>query len=92
MRKIETTFTHATFTWINSSPRLAEKPTPSPGRWALGHLDEFWPDVKDSRWIGGDAEAWERFPYWLDGAVPLAFILNDEQINCKSNPLCQYHP
>jgi len=25
-----------------------------------GHLDEFWPDVARSRWIGGDAEGWER--------------------------------
>lgn len=48
-----------------------------------GHLDEFWPDVKDSRWIGGNAEAWERFPYWLDGAIPLAFILNDKQLKAK---------
>ena len=28
-----------------------------------GHLDEFWPDVKDSGWIGGQAEGWERAPY-----------------------------
>jgi hypothetical protein len=27
-----------------------------------GHLDEFWPSVKDSRWIGGEAEGWERGP------------------------------
>jgi len=31
-----------------------------------GHLDEFWPDVARSRWFGGDAEGWERAPYWLD--------------------------
>jgi DUF1680 family protein len=41
-----------------------------------GHLDEFWPDVARSRWFGGDAEGWERAPYWLDGAIPLAFILD----------------
>ena len=28
-----------------------------------GHLDEFWPDIKDSAWIGGQAEGWERMPY-----------------------------
>ncbi len=48
-----------------------------------GHLDEFWPDVADSRWIGGDAEGWERGPYWLDGAVPLAYLLNDERLKSK---------
>ncbi|MCJ7551886.1 MAG: hypothetical protein MUQ30_19630, partial [Anaerolineae bacterium] len=43
-----------------------------------GHLDEFWPDVRDSQWFGGEAEAWERAPYWLDGIIPLAYTLNDE--------------
>jgi hypothetical protein len=45
-----------------------------------GHLDEFWPDVKNSGWFGGDAEAWERAPYWLDGFVPLAYLLDDENM------------
>lgn len=48
-----------------------------------GHLDEFWPDVARSRWIGGDAEGWERGPYWLDGMVPLAYGLDDEQLKAK---------
>ena len=42
-----------------------------------GHLDEFWPDLKDSAWIGGTGEGWERMPYWLDGAIPLAWLLDD---------------
>lgn len=42
-----------------------------------GHLDEFWADVGESGWIGGGAEGWERGPYWLDGVVPLAFLLQD---------------
>jgi hypothetical protein len=42
-----------------------------------GHLDEFWPDVRDSQWFGGTAEGWERAPYWLDGAIPLAWLLDD---------------
>ena len=48
-----------------------------------GHLDEFWPDVADSQWIGGNAEGWERGPYWLDGAVPLAFLLDDGTLKGK---------
>ena len=42
-----------------------------------GHLDQIWPDVRDSAWIGGDREGWERVPYWLDGFAPLAYLLNN---------------
>ncbi len=45
-----------------------------------GHLHEFWPDVKDSAWFGGSAEGWERAPYWLDGAVPLAWLIDDARL------------
>lgn len=48
-----------------------------------GHLDEFWPDVAQSGWIGGSAEGWERGPYWLDGVVPLAFLLDDPALKTK---------
>jgi hypothetical protein len=48
-----------------------------------GHLDEFWPDIKDSAWFGGRAEGWERVPYWLDGVVPLAFALEDGALEAK---------
>ena len=48
-----------------------------------GHLDEFWPDVADSQWFGGNAEGWERAPYWLDGAIPLAWLLDDEQLKAR---------
>jgi len=45
-----------------------------------GHLHEFWPDIQDSAWIGGKAEGWERVPYWLDGVVPLAVLLDDARL------------
>ncbi len=48
-----------------------------------GHLDEFWPDIKDSAWFGGAAEGWERVPYWLDGLIPLAYQLDDERLKAK---------
>jgi len=48
-----------------------------------GHLDEFWPDVKDSAWFGGSADGWERAPYWLDGVIPLAWLLDDAALKSK---------
>ncbi|MCG6926974.1 MAG: glycoside hydrolase family 127 protein [Acidobacteria bacterium] len=48
-----------------------------------GHLDEFWPDVGQSRWFGGDAEGWERAPYWLDGVIPLAWALDDPALKAR---------
>lgn len=44
----------------------------------LGNLDKIWPDVRDSKWLGGDREGWERLPYFLDGFIPLAYLLRDE--------------
>lgn len=45
-----------------------------------GNLDKIWRDVRDSAWIGKDAEGWERVPYWLDGFIPLAWLLDDEDM------------
>ncbi len=46
-----------------------------------GNLHKIWPDIRDSKWVGGDREGWERVPYWLDGFIPLAYLLeNDEMI------------
>jgi hypothetical protein len=48
-----------------------------------GNLDDFWPVLVNSSWRGGDGDAWERSPYYLDGLVPLAYILNDERLISK---------
>ena len=45
-----------------------------------GNLDKIWPDVRDSAWIGGTAEGWERVPYWLDGFIPMAYLLEDTDL------------
>jgi uncharacterized protein len=50
-----------------------------------GHLDEFWPDVgPNSGWLGGAGEPWERGPYYLDGLLPLAYMLEDEKLIAKA--------
>jgi DUF1680 family protein len=49
-----------------------------------GHLDETWPDVgSNSGWLGGTGESWERFPYFLDGLIPLAWMLDDARLKNK---------
>ncbi len=49
-----------------------------------GNLDIIWPDVRDSSWIGGDKEGWERVPYWLDGFIPLAYLLDDSDMIARA--------
>ncbi len=49
-----------------------------------GNLDKVWPDVRDSQWIGGSCEGWERVPYWLDGFIPLAYLLEDEDMIARA--------
>ena len=39
---------------------------------------------ESNAWLGGDGDAWERGPYWIDGLLPLAYILNDETLKAKA--------
>ena len=51
-----------------------------------GHLDEVYSNVVGTRnaWLGGDGDAWERGPYWIDGLLPLAYILDDKDLKAKA--------
>ena len=51
-----------------------------------GHLDEIYPEVvgESNGWLGGDGDGWERGPYWIDGLLPLAYILNDDSLKAKA--------
>ncbi len=49
-----------------------------------GHLDEIYSKVKDDNgWLGGKGDGWEETPYWLDGALPLAYLLDDKALQEK---------
>jgi hypothetical protein len=56
-----------------------------------GHLDEFWADVgPNSAWLGGSGEGWERGPYYLDGLLPLAYLLDDPKLIAKTGPWIEW--
>ena len=57
-----------------------------------GHLPLFWADVENSSWIGGSADTnlHERFPYWLNGIVPLAYQLDDPQLKAMVEKYISY--
>jgi DUF1680 family protein len=51
-----------------------------------GHLDSIYELVcgDNNGWLGGTGDGWERGPYWLDGLVPLAYLLDDENLKAKA--------
>ncbi len=50
-------------------------------RGGTGRLEQLWPDVgPSSGWLGGPGECWERGPYYLDGLVVLAEVLDDDDL------------
>ena len=59
---------------------------------ATGHMDELYPQVMGKRngWLGGDGDQWERGPYWIDGLLPLAYILDDKQLKEKARPWVEW--
>lgn len=59
---------------------------------ATGNLDKLYPLVMGKRngWLGGDGDQWERGPYWIDGLLPLAYILNDKELIEKTKPWVEW--
>jgi hypothetical protein len=59
---------------------------------ATGQLDKLYPLVMGSRngWLGGDGDQWERGPYWIDGLLPLAYILDDDALKAKVQPWIEW--
>lgn len=59
---------------------------------ATGNLDNLYPAVMSNRngWLGGDGDQWERGPYWLDGLLPLAYLLDDKALIAKTKPWVEW--
>ena len=50
-----------------------------------GHIEEIWEDLgPNSGWLGGEGESWQQGPYYLDGFIPLAYLLRDESLMRKA--------
>jgi len=51
-----------------------------------GKLDSIYSLVcgENNGWLGGSGDCWERGPYWIDGLVPLAYILDDKNLIGKA--------
>ncbi|MDR2384404.1 MAG: glycoside hydrolase family 127 protein [Tannerella sp.] len=59
---------------------------------ASGQMDILYPEVMGTRngWLGGDGDQWERGPYWIDGLLPLACILDDKTLKEKVQPWIEW--
>jgi hypothetical protein len=59
---------------------------------ATGNLDVLYSQVTGQRngWLGGDGDQWERGPYWIDGLLPLAYILDDKALKDKVQPWIEW--
>ena len=55
---------------------------------ATGMAEELYPakdDLgKNTDWLGGDGNSWERVPYYVKGLVALAYTLDDANLKAKA--------
>lgn len=56
------------------------------GEGLTGNVMDLFKDLSlESAWLGGKGESWERGPYYVDGLMPLAYLLKDSNLMKKAN-------
>ena len=72
-------FTPARLAHVSPAGWLANEVSGQAATGQTGQLAQFWGPVSDSIWFGGTADGYlhEDAPYFLNGAVPLAILLNN---------------
>ena len=59
-----------------------------------GHAEELYPESenlgKNSDWLGGTGNSWERVPYYVKGLVALAYTLDDADLKAKAQKWIDY--
>lgn len=57
-----------------------------------GFLSFFWSSINQSSWIGGpnNEDLTERVPYWLNGLVPMTYLLDDADLQTQLNFYLDY--
>ena len=57
-----------------------------------GNLGERYAEVVGPRngWLGGDGDGWERGPYWIDGLLTLAYLLDDDSLKAIVKPWVEW--
>lgn len=61
---------------------------------ATGMAEELYPEKdnlgKNSDWLGGDGNGWERVPYYVKGLVALAYTLDDPMLKAKAQKYIEW--
>ena len=58
-----------------------------------GHLHLFYADVQNSTWVGGSHDSGipeERLPYWMQGALPMAYLAQDDMLIQQIDAILNY--
>jgi DUF1680 family protein len=56
-----------------------------------GRLMDIWEDVgRESGWLGGGGESWERGPYYVRGLVALAHTLGERELIERASPWIEW--